>query len=363
MVARADRSPVFFYILLTGAALVAAAIARPIANALFIAAVLAGVLFPLQKRLSVILRRRAIAASVLVAGVLALILVPIVVLSTEAVVEVTNGVRYVRESLRSEGVVGLIHKLPPSVQPVVTSVVERMSTDPYATPDEAVDDQIQAQGGKAAAMVGAAAIATGAMIFQAVMMLIALWFLLVDGPRLIQWLDRTVPLRPGELRELMAEFRAVARAVIYSSVITAAVQTVFALAGYLMARVPNPFFFAGITFFVALIPAIGASVVCLIAAALLFVTGHPIAALFLSLWGVVVVGLIDNVIKPYLVSEDMQLHGGVVFFSMIGGVIAFGAVGLLIGPLVANLFITLTSMYRRSYKGGGARPAMQEKSA
>jgi predicted PurR-regulated permease PerM len=360
--ARAERSPLFFYVLLTGAALLVALMARPIASALFIAAVLAGVMYPVQRRLAVMLHRRGIAAGVIVAGVLLVLLVPIAVLSTEAVTEVTQGVRYVQDTLKSEGVTGLIQKLPPSLRSLATSAVDRISPDPDATAGKAVD-QLQVEGGKAAAMVGAVAMATGSMIFQAVMMLIALYFLLLDGPRLIQWLERTVPLRTGEMRELLSEFRAVSRSVIVSSLITAGAQALAALVGYLIARVPNPIFFAGITFFMALIPVIGAGIVCLAAATLLFFTGHPIAALFLAIWGVVVVGLIDNIVKPYLVSEDMEMHGALVFFSMIGGVAAFGAVGLLIGPLVANLFLTLTSMYRRSYKPVSSRPASQERSA
>ena len=166
------------------------------------------------------------------------------------------------------------------------------------------------------------------------MMLVALYFFLVEGDELVDWLDRVSPLRPGQTRELMTEFKRVTYAVIVSTVITAAVQAAAAVVGYLIARVPNPIFFGGLTFFVAFIPAVGAASVCLVAAGLLFVTGHPYAALFLAIWGVVVVGLVDNVVKPYLIKAGMQLRGGVVFFALIGGLGAFGTVGLLIGPLV-----------------------------
>lgn len=353
--AQAERSPLFFYLLLTGATLLVVLVAQPIASALFLAAVLAGVLFPLQRRLTRMWRRPQLAAIALLVAVVVVLLGPIVALSTMAVSEATEGVRYVRETLSSEGVTGLIHKLPPSLQKVTRSALERVSTNPSETVDKTVEDQINAQGGNAAAVVGAVAIATGSLLFQATMMMIALYFLLIDGTQLIQWLDRTVPMRPGELQELLSEFRRVSRAVIVSSVITAGIQAIVALAGYYIAKVPSPLFFAGVTFFVAMIPAVGAAIVCLAAAALLYVTGHPIAASFLAIWGIAVVGLIDNVVKPFLVKEDMEMHGALVFFSLIGGVVAFGAVGLLIGPLVANLFITLTGMYRRSYKPSPTR--------
>src|SRR3712207_8724388 len=104
-------------------------------------------------------------------------------------------------------------------------------------------------------------------------------------------------------------------------------------------RVPVPIFFAAITFFFALIPAVGAAVVCLAAALLLLATGHPVAALVLAVWGVVVVGLSDNVIKPILAKRGMHMHGAIVFFSLLGGLSVFGAIGLLLGPLIVAFFL------------------------
>jgi predicted PurR-regulated permease PerM len=134
------------------------------------------------------------------------------------------------------------------------------------------------------------------------------------------------------------------------------VQTVAALIGYLIARVPVPFFFAAVTFFLALIPAIGAAVVCVVAALLLLATGHPVAALVLAIWGIVVVGLSDNVIKPLLVKRGMHMHGAIVFFALLGGLAAFGAVGLLLGPLIVAFFLAVLRIYERDYGRPSDRP-------
>jgi len=138
--------------------------------------------------------------------------------------------------------------------------------------------------------------------------------------------------------------------VIVSTVITAAVQALAALIGYVIARVPHPVFFAGLTFLVAFIPAVGAASVCVVAAALIFATGHPYMALFLALWGFLVVGLVDNVVKPLLVRSGMEMRGAVVFFALIGGLGAFGTVGLLIGPLAVAFFLALLRMYQRDFR-------------
>jgi predicted PurR-regulated permease PerM len=209
--------------------------------------------------------------------------------------------------------------------------------------------QVGEQRGEAASTVGKALVATGTALFHAVLMLIALFFLLVQGHDFVTWLDGVSPLRPGQTLELLATFRKVSFAVIASAAITAAVQAAAALVGFWIAQVPSPFFFTLVTFFLAFVPAIGASVVCLFAAALLLVTGHPYMAAFLAAWALVVVGLVDNLVKPLLIRRGMEIHGAIVFFSLIGGLATFGAIGLLLGPLLVALFLAMLRMYHRDY--------------
>src|SRR6185295_2042232 len=160
-----------------------------------------------------------------------------------------------------------------------------------------LQDVAQQQGGRAAAAVGGVLKTTWGVVIQLVMMLIAFFFFLVDGPQLVDWFEDVMPLGRGQTRRLLGEFRTVSVAVIVSSVATAAIQAAVALVGYLIARVPNPFFFAIVTLVVGMIPAIGAGAVTLVAAGLLYFSGHPGAAIFLAVWGIVAVGLIDNVVK------------------------------------------------------------------
>ena len=92
---------------------------------------------------------------------------------------------------------------------------------------------------------------------------------------------------------------------------------------------------------ISFIPFVGATIIALIAALLLYLTGHPHAALFLALWAIVVVSLVDNLVKPVLMRHGMQMRGVIVFFALLGGIAAFGPVGLLLGPLVVSLFLAL----------------------
>jgi predicted PurR-regulated permease PerM len=172
-------------------------------------------------------------------------------------------------------------------------------------------------------------------------------------------LDTVAPLAPGQTLELLEGFKNVSYAVIVSTLITSGIQAAAALIGFYIASVPSPIFFAAVTFFAAFIPAIGAAVISLIAALLLLATGHPYMAAFLAIWGIVVVGLVDNLVKPLLIKRGMEIHAAVVFFSLLGGLAAFGAIGLLLGPLVVAMFLSLLRMYHRDYTPGDQRvPSM-----
>jgi predicted PurR-regulated permease PerM len=320
-----------------------ALIVRPFAGALFLAAVMAGAIYPWCSRLADRMRgRRNLAAALTTIGVLLVVVLPVTMISVTVTREIGDGVAYVRNTLRSEGVEGLVRDLPAPLQALARRALNELPAD-----QGELTDLAQQQGGRAAAAVGGVLGATWRAIFQLVMMLIALYFCLVDGPDLVHWLADVMPLRPGQTERLLLEFRRVSVAVIVSSVATAGIQSGMALIGYLIARVPNPIFFTIVTFVVGLIPAVGAATVALIAAALLFVSGHAGWALFLAIWGLGPVGLIDNVIKPYLIRGGVELHGAVVFFSLLGGIAYFGPVGLLAGPLIISFFLAVIGMWRR----------------
>ncbi|MGC3997797.1 MAG: AI-2E family transporter [Anaeromyxobacter sp.] len=320
----------------------AAWLASPFWVALFFAAVFAATLRTPMEQLSRLLRgRRSLAAALLTLGVLLAVLLPVGGLGAALVREVLHGVAWLRETLEGEGVGGLLRRLPDPVERLARQLVE-------AVPDpQAQVKQLASQGGQAAAAVGGFLAATGSAVFQAVLFLIALFFLLTDGRRLVGWIDARVPLRPGQFRAFVEEFRRTSVSVLVSTVATAGIQTLTALVGYLIARAPNPLFLSLATFVVALVPALGATVVVVLVGLLQLATGHLLGGLFLLGWGLVVVSLVDNVARPFLLKGGMSLHGGVVFFALLGGLALFGGVGLLIGPLVLTFLVTALDLYRR----------------
>ena len=341
--------PRFFLALILAATLLLGLVIVPVDKELFLAAVFAGALWPVQQWLTRCVRgRRGVAAGVLTAAVLLLLVGPIAMMVTFIVRDGADGYRFVSEAVRSDDVAEMVEYLPAASRDFVRDAIDRM-------PRDLGEIMGQVDGGGAAAAVGKALAAGGSIAFHTILMLIALFFLLVRGDELVKWLDSVSPLRPGQTQELFATFKRVSFAVIASAGITAAAQAAAALVGFLIAQVPNPVFFALVTFFLAFIPAIGAAIVSLFAALLLLVTGHPYMALFLALWGLLVVGLVDNLIKPLLIRRGLEIHGAVVFFALIGGIAAFGAIGLLVGPLVVALFLVVLRIYHRDYTPGDPR--------
>ncbi|MFY0565126.1 AI-2E family transporter [Archangium lansingense] len=328
----------------------------PFFEAFFLAAVLAGALYGLHRWLTRHLRGKSgISAGLITVGVIVALLAPLASLTAFLVSEIVKGVNFITDIVERRGLEGLLTYVPGPLKEPAGRMLDRFQ-EQSAGLWQTLQEQVSARGATAAQTVGGVVITTGTVIFQIVMMLIAFYFLLVQGKQLVAWLESVSPLKRGQTTELLMEFRRVTKSVLISSILTAGVQAVAALVGYIITRVPVPIFFAAVTFFFALIPAVGAAVVCVAAALLLLATGHPVAAIVLAVWGVVVVGLSDNVVKPLLAKRGMHMHGAIVFFSLLGGLAVFGAIGLLLGPLIVALFLAVLRIYERDYGRPSYRP-------
>lgn len=331
-------------------------VASPFFEAFFLAAVLAGVFQGLHRWLTRRFRgHTGVSAGVICVGTVLALLAPLTALTAFIVSEIIAGVNLISGIVQQRGLEGLLAYVPGPLQGPAGRLLERFQTE-SAGLWQTLQEQVSARGATAAQTVGGVVATTGTAVFQTAMMLIALYFLLTEGPRLVAWLESVSPLRRGQTTELLTEFRVVTKSVLVSTLLTAGVQALAAFVGYLIARVPVPVFFAAVTFFFALIPAVGAAVVCIAAAVLLLATGHPGFAIFLALWGIIVVGLSDNVVKPLLAKRGMQMHGAIVFFSLLGGLAVFGAIGLLLGPLIVAFFLTVVRIYERDYGRPSPRP-------
>lgn len=301
-----------------------------IATPLFLAAVLAGTLHPLTARVTRTFKGRKTPAAMAVTLAAMLVVVgPLAGFITLAIGQAARVGAAIEEANAEGRIAAAVERLPTAAQAPARDL---MANVPSAT-------ELLRRGGSTT-VFGLVRV-TGGLLLDAALGLIALFFLLLEGPALILWIEGIVPVRPGQFRALLGEFRRVSRSVLVAEGATAGVQALTGLVGLLIAGVPNPIFFTLATFFLALVPAIGAASCFVVLGAVSFLDGHSGVGVFLLIWGVLVVGLVDNVVKPLFIKDGAAMHGAVVFFSLIGGLAAFGAPGLVAGPLVIAFFIAV----------------------
>lgn len=333
-------------VLLAVSFLLVAAVHFELWRPLLVAAVLSGTLASWHDRLAARLgQRRSLSATILTLGTVVLILIPFTALAVFAVkeaIEVSGTIRDVLKQANGDGLSGLLRILPDSFERSAQKVIGYL-------PDSVknLDTKMSAGGRWALSVVSASAAAASHFTFALVMMLIAFFFLLRDGHQLVEWIESASPLPARRTTEILSEFRKTSRSVLGSTLITGSVQAAVATGGYFLAKAPSPIFFGLVTLFASFIPSVGTSIVALPLAGLLYLMGHPWAALFLAIWGLLVVGLVDNVLRPILIKGGSHLHGAAVFFSLIGGIAAFGAIGLILGPLALTFFVTVVRIARR----------------
>lgn len=194
---------------------------------------------------------------------------------------------------------------------------------------------------KALAALGRAAFlgAIGTLVGFALMMFI-LFFAIRDGRRWVDNARTLVPMEPGERERLFEHLGAVMRAMVYGTGVTALAQGALVAIGFAIVDLPSPVVFGVLAALAALIPLVGTPAVWVPAAIVLAAQDRWGAALFMALWGGFVV-TIDNFLRPWLVSGRADVGTLTVFIGVLGGVGAFGPIGVFMGPLVLALAIAL----------------------
>ena len=174
-----------------------------------------------------------------------------------------------------------------------------------------------------------------------VMMLFVLFFVLRDGPAMTQQVVSLLPIE-GERRSLLQRHLTdMTRAVFLGLGLTAVAQGMLLGVGFWIAGLPSPLVFGVLGIILALVPMVGPAVLWIPGAIWLATRGDTGYAIFLALWGSIVVGLVDNLLRPLLISGRAEVPTLAVFIGVIGGLAAFGFIGLFVGPIVLGLLIAL----------------------
>jgi predicted PurR-regulated permease PerM len=179
------------------------------------------------------------------------------------------------------------------------------------------------------------------LLFEVGLTLFLLFFFLRDGRAAAARLSRLVPLSPQRKADLAGHLSAITRAVAFGTLLTALVQGTLVGLSFAFVGLSSPVFFTVVASLAALVPLVGSSLVWVPAAITLAVDGRLGAAAFLVFWGMVVVSLVDNIVRPLVVTGRAQISTLPVLLGLMGGLAAFGTIGIVLGPVVIALGLAL----------------------
>jgi len=189
------------------------------------------------------------------------------------------------------------------------------------------------------------------LILELIIVLYLLFFLVRDGDDLARRIRTAIPLHADQQRELFNRFTTVIRATVKGNVVVAIVQGALGGLIFWFLGVHAPVLWAVVMAFLSLLPAIGSALIWLPVAIYFLVTGATWQGLVLIAYGVLVIGLVDNLLRPFLVGKDTKMPDYIVLISTLGGMAIFGLNGFVIGPVIAAMFMAVWDIFASSRAG------------
>ena len=189
------------------------------------------------------------------------------------------------------------------------------------------------------------------------MLLIALYFFLRDGPYFRGQIRRVSPLTPAQMDDMLDQMAQTMQGALSSLLLVPLIQGAIATVGYYLFGVPNALLWGGITTLVAFVPALGTPLAWVPICIYLFIKGEIWQGVGLAIYCVFLVTVIDNVIRAWMLKGKANIHPLWSFFAILGGLLVFGAVGLLVGPLILSLGVWALHIYETDVLRGPPLPA------
>jgi predicted PurR-regulated permease PerM len=319
----------------------------PFALSMTWAAFLAFLLFPLNLRLRRRLKSKSIAAGLLTALAPIVILLPLSALSFKFVSQISALLRQLQKSATEMDIKSFsdLQQFP---------WIARINTWLAAHADISAE-QVQSWLVSGTREVMQRAASWGGSLFLGALgsllafaiMLFLLFFFLQDGDTMIARGRRLIPLADDRKERLFSQLSAVTRAIVFGTTVTAMLQGLMIGIGFATAGLPSPVVFGVLAALLSLLPVGGSALVWIPAVIWLCFDKHWGAGIFLLVWGALLSGL-DNVLRPILISGRAQISALAVFVGVLGGIPAFGAIGVILGPVVLSLALALIEFAEES---------------
>jgi predicted PurR-regulated permease PerM len=310
-------------------------LAVPFLSALISAVALAVVLMPLQRRVEQKIKNAGISAGVTVALAAVFLIGPAVFVGERILAEATSAARLVSGTVRSGAWRNMISDHPRFV-PVAEWIEQQINLPRTA------ENVVSWLTNIATSLVQG----SGTQLVGILITFYFLFYFLRDRRLALGAVALLSPLSRPDMSALNAKVADTIRATVYGTIAVAMIQGLLGGLMFWWLGLPTPLLWGIIMGLLAIIPVLGAFIVWIPAAIFLWLTGHPGNALILIVWGTIVVGGIDNLIYPMLVGNRLKMHTVPTFISLVGGLIVFGAPGLILGPVVLTVTMFLVEYWR-----------------
>lgn len=316
----------------------------PFYGAVFWAVILAIIFAPVQRRLyNRVGHRQNLAALITLSICLLVAVLPVIFITGMLVQEGSTLYEQIESGELDIGsfVSGVKDLLPPALQ----TQLQRFGFDDW----EQIRERLSSGALQGSQFLATKAFSFGQGTFQFVLsfflMLYLLFFLIRDGRELVIRIRLAIPLSDTQKRRLFSKFTRVVRATVKGNIVVAVTQG--ALGGIIFAilGIPSAVLWGVLMSFLSLLPAVGAGVIWVPVAVYFLMKGLIMQGVILILYGVLVIGLVDNILRPILVGKDTKMPDYVVLISTLGGLSLFGLNGFVIGPLIAALFISSWGLF------------------
>jgi predicted PurR-regulated permease PerM len=336
-----------FLLLVIAVSLAFAWILLPYSGAVLWATVLAIVFAPLYRRLSASMRRkRTLAALATLAIILMIVILPLTLVGGLLIQE--GLIVYDRIQSGELNFGRYFQDVFAALPSWVTELLDRFGLTNFGAMQERLSSGLM----KASQFLATQALSIGQNTFDFIVnlfiVLYLLFFLLRDGDGLSRRIRDAIPLRVEQQRDLINKFTTVIRATVKGNIVVAIVQGALGGLIFWLLGVRAPVLWAVLMAFLSLLPAVGAGLVWFPVALYFLVTGAMWQGIVLIAYGVLVIGLVDNVLRPILVGKDTKMPDYVVLIATLGGMAIFGLNGFVIGPVIAAMFMAAWDIFSAS---------------
>jgi len=339
-------STIFLLTLLGVTFVLAYGILRPFLHPVVLAMVIGIGFHPLHIQIQRLVRRNNVATLISTAAVFLIFVIPAGILASAASRELIHTAHYISSKSAAEG--GIVSYVNQSVDRILEWL--RKYVDVESSGIRQIVDSLPANVSKFLLRTGTLLVAGLANFAgQGVITLFILFFVFRDGPSIMDQVASVLPLDTERARHLIARMRESIVANLYGIVAVSIVQGLLTWIAMTIVRAGSPLLLGVAAAMFSLVPIVGSALVWVPVALVQLLTGHWWKATFLVIWGTVVAGAADNVVRPLVVGGRVKLHPVLVLFSLIGGVKQFGFIGLFVGPVVISLLLALLNLLKEEF--------------